>query len=281
MKKIIFLFCAVLFFVNVNAQIKWPAITQQTKPWTRWWWEGSAVDKQNLTWTMQQYQQAGLGGLEITPIYGVKGAEDKFIDFLSPKWVEMLQHSLTEGKRLGLGIDMATGTGWPFGGPWVEDKDAAKYVAYKMYALNGGEMLKDTIQYRQESFVRTANGKPLKVDQVLNPITANKNLQAMALDQVRFDVMLPLQLVMAYNETGSNVDVTKNVSNGKLNWTAPAGKWKLIALFEGLHGKMVERAAPGGEGRAIDHFNGQALKNYLSKFDQAFAGKDISSLQFL
>jgi hypothetical protein len=34
-----------------------------------------------------------------------------------------------------------------------------------------------------------------------------------------------------------------------------AGKWKLIALFEGLHGKMVERAAPGGEGRAIDHFS--------------------------
>ena len=37
---------------------------------------------------MQLYQQAGLGGLEITPIYGVKGAEDKFIDFLSsPMWL--------------------------------------------------------------------------------------------------------------------------------------------------------------------------------------------------
>ena len=76
-------------------------------------------------------------------------------------------------------------------------------MAYKTYTLNGGEMLKDTIQYRQESFVRTANGKPLnRYDQVFNPVTANKNLQAMALDQVRFDVMLPLQLLMAYNETG-------------------------------------------------------------------------------
>jgi hypothetical protein len=27
----------------VMAQPKWPAITQQTKPWTRWWWMGSAV----------------------------------------------------------------------------------------------------------------------------------------------------------------------------------------------------------------------------------------------
>ena len=280
MLKKIFIACLAITFTNfLFAQVKWPVITRQTKPWTRWWWQGSAVDKTNLTAAMQQYQQAGLGGLEITPIYGVKGAEDKFIDFLSPKWVEMFQYTLSEAKRLNLGIDMATGTGWPFGGPWVEDKDASKYVAYKMYSLNGGEMLKDTIQYRQESFVRTANGKPLRVDQVLNPISANKNLQEMALDQVRFDVLLPLQLVMAYDEKGKTIDITAKVVNGKLNWTVPPGKWKLIALFEGLHGKMVERAAPGGEGRAIDHFSDQALKNYLSKFDKAFAGKNISGLR--
>jgi hypothetical protein len=151
--------------------------------------------------------------------------------------MEMFEYTLGEAKKLNLGIDMATGTGWPFGGPWVEDKDAAKYIAYKTYSLSSGEMLKDTIQYRQESFVRTANGKPLKVDQVLNPIAANNNLQEMALDQVRFDVMLPLQLLMAYDENGKSIDITKNVINGKLNCVAPAGKWKLIALFEGLHGK--------------------------------------------
>ncbi len=277
--KIVLVIAVSCFLQNSFAQIKWPAVTQQTKPWTRWWWEGSAVDKPNLTASMQLYQQAGLGGLEITPIYGVKGAEDKFINFLSPKWMEMFQYTLSEAKRLNLGIDMATGTGWPFGGPWVEDKDASKYIAYKTYSLNGGEILKDTIQYHQESFVRTANGKPLRVDQVLNPISANKNLQEMALDQVRFDIMLPLQLIMAYDEDGKAYDITGHVKNGILNWQCPPGKWKLIALFEGLHGKMVERAAPGGEGRAIDHFSDLALKNYLSKFDKAFAGKNISGLR--
>ncbi len=269
----------ICFFHLAFTQIKWPAITQQTKPWTRWWWQGSAVDKPNLTAAMQLYQQAGLGGMEITPIYGVKGTENKFIDFLSPKWVDMLLHCLQEGKRLNMGIDMATGTGWPFGGPWVTDADASKYVTSKTYTMNSGETLNDTIQYRQESFVRTANGKALKVDQVMNPIAANKDLQAMAIDQVRFDVMLPLKLLMAYEESGKTLDLTSNVFNGKLNWTAPSGKWKLVALFEGLHGKMVERAAPGGEGRAIDHFSAEALRNYLQKFDEAFAGKDISALR--
>src|SRR5678816_1163174 len=90
--KIVLVIAVSCFLQNSFAQIKWPAVTQQTKPWTRWWWEGSAVDKPNLSASMQLYQQAGLGGLEITPIYGVKGAEDKFIDFLSPKWMEMLQY---------------------------------------------------------------------------------------------------------------------------------------------------------------------------------------------
>ena len=273
----VFLFVSVSF--NSTAQVKWPAITQQTKPWTRWWWQGSAVDKPNLTSLMQQYKEVGLGGLEITPIYGVQGAESKFIDFLSPKWVEMLQHTLNEGKRLGLGIDMATGTGWPFGGPWVNEKDACKYITAKTFSLKAGEYLKDSIVYRQESFIRTANGKPVALNQLANPISANKNLQALAIDQVRYDVMLPLELLMAYDEDGKSMDITGKVVNGQLNWTPSAGKWKLVAIFRGLHGKMVERSAPGGEGNVIDHFDEGALKNYLSKFDQAFKNANLSGLR--
>ena len=104
----------------------WPEITQANKPWTRWWWPGSGVDKVNLTRQLEQFAAAGLGGVEITPIYGAKGAESRYLDYLSPKWVEMLAHVGTEAKRLGLGVDMATGTGWPFGGPWVSPTDAAQ-----------------------------------------------------------------------------------------------------------------------------------------------------------
>jgi hypothetical protein len=97
----------------------WPEITRENKPWTRWWWPGSAVDKASLTAQLEKFAAAGLGGVEITPIYGAKGYEERYIDFLSPKWMEMLEHVGREAQRLGLGVDMATGTGWPFGGPWI------------------------------------------------------------------------------------------------------------------------------------------------------------------
>jgi hypothetical protein len=280
MFKKILIVCFLLSGVAVQAQLQWPAVTPTNKPWTRWWWEGNAVNKLGLTWNLDQYKKAGLGGVEITPIYGIYGYESEFVNFLSPQWMQLFDHTLKEAKRMGLGVDLANGTGWPFGGPWVKDKDASKTVLYKAYTLNGGEQLKESVEYNREPFVRTANNKPVSADTLVQPVAANKNLQGLALDQIQYAGKLPLQALMAYSDTKAVIDLTNKVDkNGKLNWTAPAGKWTLYALFEGLHGKMVERAAPGGEGYAIDHFSATASTNYFKRFDAAFKGRDISYLR--
>ncbi|MEP7108887.1 MAG: glycosyl hydrolase, partial [Ferruginibacter sp.] len=280
LKKIFLTIGLGCFLIQANAQLKWPAITQTSKPWTRWWWEGSAVNAKDLTWNMEQYKAAGLGGVEITPIYGVYGYEKQFINFLSPKWMGEFDHTLKEAKRLGLGVDLANGTGWPFGGPWVADDDASKTIYYKAYTVNGGDELKEIIEYQQEVLVRTANNKPAGIDSILKPVSLNKNLQALALDQIIYPGKLPLQLLMAYSQKGDVLDITGKVdAGGKLIWTVPEGKWNLYAAFIGLHGKMVERAAPGGEGYAIDHFSAKASANYFKRFDEAFKAHDISYLR--
>ncbi|MFL5739470.1 MAG: glycosyl hydrolase [Flavisolibacter sp.] len=278
MKKLIILF--LLCNHNLKAQVSWPAITQQTKPWTRWWWEGSAVDEKNLSWNLEQYQKAGLGGVEITPIYGVEGYESKFIDFLSPLWMKMFDHTLSESKRLGLGVDLANATGWPFGGRWVTDADASKTVYYKTWQLSTGSQLSEPVVYQQQALIRTANNKMVSTDTVLQPVSANHNLQSLALDQIIFPATLHANLLMAYSDRGDTLDLTSKLdAKGQLSWTAPQGNWTLYALFTGLHGKMVERAAPGGEGYAIDHFSAKAVQDYFKKFDEAFKGHDISYLR--
>jgi hypothetical protein len=282
MLKRIIIWLLVLSTATLHAQVKWPAVTNTTKPWTRWWWQGSAVNKKDLTWNLEQYQKAGLGGVEITPIYGVYGYEKQFIDFLSPQWMQMLEHTLKEAKRLGIGVDLANGTGWPFGGPWIKDEDASKTIYYKTYSLNAGEQLKELIEYNREALVRTANNKPAAIDTILKPVYINKNLQSLALDQIQYPGKLPLKKLMAYAGCRPPLDLTSQVdANGKLNWTAISANssWTLYALFEGLHGKMVERAAPGGEGYAIDHFSATAARNYFKKFDEAFKGYDLSYLR--
>lgn len=280
--KISFLLLAALVAgaVNTHAQIAWPKITRQAKPWARWWWEGSAVTPKDLTWNMQSYRDAGLGGLEITPIYGVKGHEAEFIPFLSPKWMDMLQYTLKQAKQLDMGIDLANATGWPFGGPWVSDADASKELFWKTYEIKGGEKLTQSVIYIQQPLVR-ADGKAPAITDLVEPISSNKNLQLMALDQVRFEKPLQLTVLMAYDDKGHALNLTDKVdTKSNLNWTAPQGSnWHLYALFQGWHGKMVERAAPGGEGFVIDHFSQPALSHYLHRFDEAFKGRDISGLR--
>ena len=291
------------------AGLEWPEVTRETRPWTRWWWMGSSVDPDGLSEALEDYRAAGLGGVEITPIYGVRGFEERFVPFLSPQWLSLLGHAVAEAGRLDLGVDLATGTGWPFGGPWVGADHACKRVAHRTYTLRGGERLAEPVRLRQEALVRSvgnqvyeagglyqapgerpqgtwqdprlrANARKLQVTDLVEPVEANANLQALALDQVRYPADLALQALVAYSAEGDVVDLSERVGReGALDWVAPPGRWTLYAVFQGAHGKMVERAAPGGEGNVIDHFSAPAIRAYLARFDRAFAGRDLSGLR--
>src|SRR5947207_14193317 len=52
--------------VGQSADLAWPATTSEAKPWTRWWWMGSAVDSANLTAELETLAAAGIRGGEVT-----------------------------------------------------------------------------------------------------------------------------------------------------------------------------------------------------------------------
>jgi hypothetical protein len=76
-----------------GAALAWPEMTPATRPGTRWWWHGSAVDKVNLAHVLEAYRAAGLGGVEITCIYGVQGEQRRDIPYLSDRWLDMVAHA--------------------------------------------------------------------------------------------------------------------------------------------------------------------------------------------
>lgn len=281
--RLFFLGCtAVSAFASAPESPVWPVVERDAKPWTRWWWLGDIADSKSITAEMESYAAAGLGGLELTPIYGVRGYEDRFVPFLSPAWIKNFEHVLAEGQRLGLGIDLANGTGWPFGGPWLSDTDVAHYLAHRIFTVDPGARLRDAVTLTATPVLRFAGPKQVPLSALRQPLAANPDLQDLAIDQVRFPNLMPLVSLMAYPEKGSPVDLTSRVDgSGHLGWTAPgdAGRWTLYALFQGQHGKLVERAAPGAEGYALDHLSSKALKNYLAKFDDAFRGHDLHGLR--
>jgi len=234
----------VMSCVRSYAQVtSWPNINVEAKPATRWWWMGSAVDKENLTRNIKSYAEAGMGTLEITPIYGVQGNDANEIPFLSPQWMEMLRHTQSEAHRNGMQIDMNTGTGWPFGSPEVSLEDAASCLIISEYKLKGGERLR------------------VKVE------PGDKTQKAHAV----------LSRLMGFSDKGICLDLTLKVdSKGMLNWKASKGNWRLIAAFTGKTLQKVKRAAPGGEGYVMDHFSEKSVENYLARFDKAFSNSKVS-----
>lgn len=213
-----------------QSELDLPVETKECRPWTYWWWMGNAVDKQNLSRLLETYDKAGIGGVHIIPIYGVKGYEDKFIDYLSTEWLEMLEFTVAEAERLGMGVDMSTGTGWPFGGPMVSLEDADSKVTIDTFMLMSDVRLEK------------------KLDKEL------------------------LQALMAYSDEGEIVDLTGKVDKDSVpDWIPPGGNWKLYAVSQRFSGRDVKRAAPGGEGYAVNPYSKRALSNYLSVFDEAFA----------
>ena len=209
--------CALLTAVSAQAQYL-PSPTQEAKPGIRWWWMGSAVDKENLGWNLDQYAKAGIGAVEIIPLYGVQGNDKNDIPYLSPRWMEMLRFVEKKDKELGIETDMATGTGWPFGGPWVPLSEAACKAVFVDTIVDVKKKLMDinfTLPEKERNFAK-------------------------------------LKVIKAYPVAGA----TK--------------KKRVIALYESRTRQMVKRAAPGGEGYVIDHFDSTAVAHYLAHIDSAF-----------
>jgi hypothetical protein len=118
---------ALLFWLCLlNSNLSAQDYSQTTRPWTYWWWMGSAVNEGEITRQLEQMAKVGLGGVHVIPIYGAKGYEKQFIPFLSERWLEVFTHTLREAKRLDLGVDLTLGTGWPYGGPQVSQSMAAQ-----------------------------------------------------------------------------------------------------------------------------------------------------------
>ena len=223
------------------ANTAWPEIRTENKPGVRWWWMGSAVDSTNLTWNLEQLSQAGIGSVEITPIYGVQGNDAHEIDYLSPKWMQMLKFTQLEAKRLNMQVDMNGATGWPFGGPQIDAEHAAtkQFIQrYPVKALPGGKAKMQTLVIQAEDLKQ-------------RPVSKLLSILFVGADGAR--ERLPLNLL-------KDSLLTFNV----------AQDGEFFVLFSGKTLQQVKRAAPGGQGLVMDHLSKDALNVFLKRYDEAF-----------
>ena len=205
------------------------------KPWTYWWWMGSAVNKENISIQLDDFKKAGLGGVHIIPIYGVKGFEKQSLAFLSEEWLALLEYTTQEAEKLNLGLDLTLGTGWPYGGNWINSEFSAKKLEIKAFTLE----------------------------------QSNKILFKPSQLKSRYGFY---DLVAAYaSNQNIRINLGPYLNNEIVDHEVPFADWEITVFGIKQTKQLVKRAAPGGEGLVMDYFDGKSVTHYLQHFDSVFS----------
>ena len=117
----------------------WEQPSADARPMMRWWWFGPAVTPDGLDRELQAMRDAGLGGVEVQPVYPLvpddRGRGLVNHPYLSPPFLDAVRHSAETARRLGLRFDLTLGSGWPYGGPHIPIDHAAGRLRFEKVAV--------------------------------------------------------------------------------------------------------------------------------------------------
>jgi len=97
------------------------------KPWVYWYWISDNISKEGITKDLEAMAGIGIGEALIGNI-GLEEMSYGKVSVLSEEWWQLLEHTIREGKRVGVNIGMFNCPGWSqSGGPWVKSTEAMRY----------------------------------------------------------------------------------------------------------------------------------------------------------
>lgn len=76
----------------------------QAKPQTWWHWMNGNVTKEGITLDLEAMKKAGLGGFQ--NFDAGTGIPEGPVKYLSPEWLSLKKHAISEAERLGLEFTM-------------------------------------------------------------------------------------------------------------------------------------------------------------------------------
>ncbi len=202
----------------------------------RWWWFGSAVTQSELRRELEIMKTAGIGGVEIQPVYPLTldDPQDKVNNFsyLSGDFLRNLRFTVEEARKLGLRVDITLGSGWPYGGPRTPVTEAA--------------------------------GR-LRCERVV----VNKEERSVPIPSLEYgEQLLSIFLVQGERKqfTPESAERLAKVEDSRVRLpeTAFQGPHVLLFFIASRTGQQVKRAAVGAEGFVLDHYSRAAIEHHLA-----------------
>lgn len=239
---------------NVNLFKKTPL---SYGPYTRWWWPGNDVTKEELRREVRLFTKNGFAGVEIQPLTVGLNSDGERKNYVyswdTPAYYSNLEAVMQEAIHTGLSVDLNSGSGWPLGGSFLKPDESLLTLDIVDTTVNGGVVidipvpaLKSDHSHLQRNGLFIYNKIDLSYAH-LQTITASKIIK-----EVNGKV---------YFDPNRSVVLNDQIKNGRLLWKVPlGGPWKILVIYAVPNGEKPLYIATKKTSYVTDHFNANAVR---------------------
>ena len=216
--------------------------SRDVQPKFRWWWPHAKVEHDELAREINEIADAGFGGVEIADVHH---SVEETIDpdqygWGTEAWTDAVEAALRAANERDVIVDLTIGPSWPAAVPTVTPNSdaAAKELVFGRTTVAGGETYDGPVP---ESVIEPESDEvsPTLVAVQAAKLTGSTDGSEWTLAQE------------------SLVDLTDEVEDGSLTWTAPSdGEWALMSFKQRGSAQRPE-AGPHTTppSYVIDHFS--------------------------
>ena len=211
-----------------------------------WWhWMGCNVTKEGITRDLEEFKSAGIGGATIfgmadscTPwaAHIENSPTDGLLAFTDPWW-KLVRHAAAEAKRLGIDVGLHNCPGYTStGGPWITPELSMQQIFQSQTPVEGGATFKGvlprpTIDPRGDVLFPFVNKQTGELEK---PVIEARTTYWR-------DIAVLAVAAEGHIAKDQVVDLSgKMDASGKLEWTAPAGKWLIYRFGHTTMGALTQ-----------------------------------------
>jgi hypothetical protein len=220
------------------------------RPWVYWFWNNGNVTKAGITADLEAMKRAGVGGVIIMDVAERFAPPRGTADFMNAEWQELFRFAVAEAKRLGLEINMTNGPGWcGSSGPWITPELSMQMLVSTNVTVAGPARFTEKLprphlpDRARDGWDSSVKYKEFYRDVAVLAFPADGN------------AAVPRESVL---------DLTANMTDGALDWQAPAGNWIVQRVGCTITGASTRPPVAGGNGLECDKLSREAMDAHFA-----------------
>ena len=224
----------------------------QAKAFVRWWWNGNRVNEKEVLRELDLLNNAGFGGVEINPIAMPPVSDEpehKALEWLSPEWNKVLKTATQGAQERGMIADLLVGSGWPFGGKFLEPDQTIERMAVNYKDVSGSQRISLNVSELEDDLPKEYLRGKLEKE-------SKRTLQ--------FIRLFPKDL----SSTSQIVDLMPLFQDQTMEYDIPSGDYRLVwgVLQKGY--REVVYGTLGADGPTMNHLDADVTLAFLNRLKE-------------